>query len=129
MAQWIRPLTLNYEVPNSNLILAAVVVPLDNALHPYCLVPRKGLKDVGPPWLLAYKQFISGQVKHYTLDPRLPFPDSVGGIFLVQPVYQLGIECFSQLAATMNASFEHVAYRGITLVDWHIILSCYVTLF
>ena len=41
------------------------------------------------------------------LDPRLPFPYSVGGIFLVQPVYQ-DFECFSQLAATMNDSFEHV---------------------
>ena len=46
-----------------------------------------------------------------TLDPRLPFPDSVGGIFpgpaTIQRVYH-GIECFSQLAATMNDSFEHV---------------------
>ena len=46
-----------------------------------------------------------------TLDPRLPLPDSVGGIFpgpaTTQKVYQ-GIEWFSQLAATMNDSFEHV---------------------
>ena len=46
-----------------------------------------------------------------TLDPCLPFPDSVGGIFpcpaTTQEVYQ-GIEWFTQLAATMNDSFEHV---------------------
>ena len=45
------------------------------------------------------------------LDPRLPFPVSVGGICpgptTTQKVYQ-GIEWFSQLAATMNDSFEHV---------------------
>ena len=33
-----------------------------------------------------------------TLDPRLPFPDSVGGIFLVQPLLTKGMEWFSQLA-------------------------------
>ena len=42
VAQWIRPRTLNGEVPNSNL-LAAAVVPLGKALYPQCLVPRKGL--------------------------------------------------------------------------------------
>ena len=47
MAQWIRPWTLNREVPGLNL-LAAAVVPLGKALHPHCLVPRKGLKAVGP---------------------------------------------------------------------------------
>ena len=54
MAQWIRPQTLNREVPGSNLH-AAAVVPLGKALHPHCLVPRKGLNAIGP-WLLAYKQ-------------------------------------------------------------------------
>ena len=34
------------EVLGSNL-LAAAVVPLDKALYPHCLVPRKGLKAVG----------------------------------------------------------------------------------
>ena len=58
MAQWIRPRTLNREVPGSNL-LAAAVVPLDKAHYPHCLVPRKGLKAVGP--LVAC--FLSGQVK------------------------------------------------------------------
>ena len=53
MAQWIRPRTLNCEVSGSNLLPAAVV-PLGNALFSNCLVPRKGLKTVGP--LLAYKQ-------------------------------------------------------------------------
>ena len=47
MAQWIRPQTLNHEVPGSNL-LAAAVVPLGKALYPHCLVPRKGLKAIGP---------------------------------------------------------------------------------
>ena len=53
-------------------------------------------------WVLA---------EYITLDPRLPFPYSVWGIFpgpvTTQKVYQ-GIEWFSQLAATMNDSFEHV---------------------
>ena len=47
MAQWIRPGTLNREVPGPNLS-AAAVVPLDKALYPHCLVPRKGLKAAGP---------------------------------------------------------------------------------
>ena len=53
-------------------------------------------------------------VVNITLDPRLPFPDShdsVGGIFpgpaTTKKFYQ-GIEWFSQLAAAMNDSFEHV---------------------
>ena len=46
VAQWIRPRTINHEVPGSNL-LAAAVVPLGKALYPHCLVPRKGLKAVG----------------------------------------------------------------------------------
>ena len=41
VAQWIRPRTLNHEVPGSNL-LAAAVVPLGKAHYPHCLVPRKG---------------------------------------------------------------------------------------
>ena len=57
VALWIRELTLNREVPGSKL-LAAAVVSFDKALYPHCLVPRKGLKTVGPPgWLLAYKQW------------------------------------------------------------------------
>ena len=63
MAQWIRPQTLNREVPSSNLLEAAVL-PLGKALYPHCLVPRKGLKAVGP--LVACLQatcFLSGQVK------------------------------------------------------------------
>ena len=47
MAQWIRLLALNREVPGSNL-LAAAVVPLGKTLYPHCLVPWKGLKAVGP---------------------------------------------------------------------------------
>ena len=46
MAQWIRPQTLNCEVPGSNL-LAAAVVPFVQGTLPHCLVPRKGLKAVG----------------------------------------------------------------------------------
>ena len=45
MAQWIRPRTLNREVPGLNQ-LAAAVVPTGMALYPHCLVPRKGLKAV-----------------------------------------------------------------------------------
>ena len=43
----LRPQTLNCEVPGSNL-QAAAVVPLGKALYPHCLVPRKGLKAIGP---------------------------------------------------------------------------------
>ena len=39
VAQWINP-GLN--------LLAAAVVPLGKALYPHCLVPRKGLKSLGP---------------------------------------------------------------------------------
>ena len=45
MAQWIRPWTLNREVPGSTL-LAAAVVPLGKALYPHCLVPRKERRAV-----------------------------------------------------------------------------------
>ena len=48
MAQWIRPWTLNGEVPGLNL-LAAAVVPLGMALYPHCLVHRKGLKAILVP--------------------------------------------------------------------------------
>ena len=47
MAQWIRQQTPKCEFPGSNL-LAAAVVPLGKALYPNFLVPRKGLKAVGP---------------------------------------------------------------------------------
>ena len=47
MAQWIRPCTLNCEVPGSNL-LAVAVGPLAKAIYPHCLVPRTGLKAIGP---------------------------------------------------------------------------------
>ena len=46
VAQWIRPRTLNREVPGLNL--ASAVVPLGKALYPHCLVPQKGLKAIGP---------------------------------------------------------------------------------
>ena len=65
MAQWIRPQTLNREVPGSNL-LAAAVVPLGKALYPHCLVPRKGLKAVGPPGCLLISSLFSywpGKIK------------------------------------------------------------------
>ena len=60
-----------------------------------------------------------------TLDPRLPFPDSVGGIFpgpaTTQKVYQ-GIEWFSQLAGLQWLTFLSMLIRGITITltgDWH----------
>ena len=46
VAQWIRPWTLNGEVPLN--LLATAVVPLGKVRCPHCLVPRKGLKAVGP---------------------------------------------------------------------------------
>ena len=50
MAQWIiiRAQTLNREVPGLNLLAAAAVVPLGKAFYLHCLVPRKGLKAIGP---------------------------------------------------------------------------------
>ena len=48
MAQWIKPRTLSREVPGSDLLAAAAVVPLGKAFYPHYLVPRKGLKAVGP---------------------------------------------------------------------------------
>ena len=64
MAQWIRPQTLNREVPGSN-VLAGAVVPLDMVLYPHCLVPRKGLNTVGPLGCLLISSLLSysGQVK------------------------------------------------------------------
>ena len=47
MAQWIRPQTLNREVPGSSP-LAAAVVPMEKALYLHCLVPWKGPKFIGP---------------------------------------------------------------------------------
>ena len=47
MAQWIRPQTLNREVPSSSLLAAAVVL-WGKALYPHCLVPLKGFKAIGP---------------------------------------------------------------------------------
>ena len=47
MTQWIRPQTLNREVPGSNL-LAAALVPLGKVLYPHCVVLCKGLKAVRP---------------------------------------------------------------------------------
>ena len=47
--------TLNREVTGLKL-LAEAVVPLGKELYPHCLVPQKGLKAVGVPWLLGYKQ-------------------------------------------------------------------------
>ena len=47
MAHWIRPQTLNREVPGSNLLTVAVV-PLNKALYPHWLVPWKGLKAICP---------------------------------------------------------------------------------
>ena len=58
------------------------------------------------------------EITNITLDPRLPFLDSVGGIFLVQPlltkVYQ-GIEWFSQLAGLQSLTVLSMLIRGITI--------------
>ena len=52
VAEWIRRRTSIPEVPGSNP--SPAVVPLGKALYPHCLVPRKGLKAVGP--LVAYNK-------------------------------------------------------------------------
>ena len=40
VAKWIRPWTLNHEVPGSNL-LAAAKVPLGKELYPHCIFPSE----------------------------------------------------------------------------------------
>ena len=59
VVQWIRPHTLNREVPVLNL-LSATVVPLGKALYPHCLVPQKGLKAIGPLVACLLACFLSG---------------------------------------------------------------------
>ena len=76
-----------------------------------------------------------------TLNPRLPFPNSVGsrryllgrvifspGPATTQKIYQ-GSEWFFQLAGLQWMTVLSTLIRGITAGDWHILLSCYVTLF
>ena len=60
-----------------------------------------------------------------TFDPRLPFPDSVGGIFsgpaTTQNIYQ-GIKWFSQLAELQSLTVVSMLIRGIAITlrgDWH----------
>ena len=66
VAQWIRPRTLNREVPGSNL-LAVAVLPLGNALT--CIFIAQSLgKDFKPNWspgclLISSLLNLSGQVK------------------------------------------------------------------
>ena len=61
-----------------------------------------------------------------TLDPRLQFPDSVGGIFpgpaTIRKVYHQGIKWFSQLAGLQSLTVLSMLIRGITITltgDWH----------
>ena len=96
--------------------------------------------DLPFKWILRFEVvwfMMSGvrmlHISNITLDPRLPFPDSVGGIFpgpaTTLKVYQ-GIEWFSQLAGLQWMTFLSMLIRGITAGDWLIILlSCYITLF
>ena len=62
--------------------------------------------------------------KIMTLDPHLPFPDSVGGIFpgpaTTQKVHQ-GIEWFSRLAGLQRLTTIDMLIRGITTLtgDWY----------
>ena len=48
VAQWIRPRALKLEVPGSNLLAGSSSALGQGTLYPYYLVPRKGLKAVGP---------------------------------------------------------------------------------
>ena len=70
-----------------------------------------------------------------TLDPRLPFPDSVGGIFpgpaTTQKVYQ-SINGFPSWQGYNDWQFWACWLGGILAGDWHIwfiLPSCNVTLF
>ena len=56
---------------------------------------------------------------HITLDRRLPFPNSVGGIF---PGPVSTDEWFSQLAGPQSLTVLSMLIRGITIIltdDWH----------
>ena len=48
MAQWIRPPTLNREVPGSNLLAAAASSALGQGTLSSLPCPSEGLKAVGP---------------------------------------------------------------------------------
>ena len=63
---------------------------------------------------------VSECCQNITLDPRLPFPDSVGGIFPGAATTQ-GIEWFSQLAGLQWLTVLSMLIRGITTLtgDWH----------
>ena len=54
MAQWIRPWALTLRILVQIWFAASVIAPFNNALHPYCLVPQRGLKAIGH--MVAYKQ-------------------------------------------------------------------------
>ena len=79
MAQWIRPLTVNREVPGSNQVTAAVV-PLGKVVlvYPDCLVSQKGLKAIVPPVACLYKKlaFLVARLKKKKKKKKNPFIQS-----------------------------------------------------
>ena len=130
MAQWIRPRTLNGEVPSSNL-LAAAVVPLGKALHPHCLVPRKGLEAVDPLvacFLAAY--FLSGKINptilysYYNYTHTHTHTHTVARIFARISPYlspNFYIDCKSFFKCVMSYGTGHL--HGIVLLQlYHDIL-------
>ena len=65
-----RPQLLNRDIPGLNLP-AAAVVPLGKALYPHCLVPRKGLKSIGPLVACLYAGcLLSPRTVRSCSDPR-----------------------------------------------------------
>ena len=69
-------------------------------------------------WTESYSQ--SKTLKFITVDPRLSFPDSVGGIFPGPVTTQKSLPGYWMV---------FMLIRGITAGDWHILLSYYLTLF
>ena len=128
----------NIDLPNSSALIATYFHLLFIFMHVSCHTS----------FVLAFNiMFITCIVLFHlgvlfafiiTLDPRLPFPDSVGGIF-PGPATTQGIEWFSQLAGLQWLTVLGILISVITITltgDWHsgdwppyLILSCYVTLF
>ena len=111
-------LGMHFKVEDPKAWSLAVEVCFGALLYNFCCHDQhdtKALRDVFKR-VIPDNQIFPGIITakfevHITLDPRLPFPDSVGGIFLVQPLLNKSIRVlngFPAGRATMIDSFEHV---------------------
>ena len=106
VAQWIRPLTLNHEIPSSNLVVAAIM-SLGKALYPHCLVPWKGLKAIGP--LVVIRHLLRQQLLlwWYLQQQRVRVRIMIG--FLVQGMVRIKsrIRVRVRIRVMFNVSIYH----------------------